>query len=126
MSGGYPVGVYRGFMSSGDHRGAARRDGYAAATIEATLRVAWGRSVAVARHRAGLSQAELARRCGVTQQAVSKIERGRSVPADGLKARLACALGSSPGALFAWPDADADGDGAVQRSVMGPYSSGRR
>jgi transcriptional regulator with XRE-family HTH domain len=45
------------------------------------------------RMEAGLTQAELARRLGTTQAAISKIETGRTVPGLDLLDRLATALG---------------------------------
>jgi transcriptional regulator with XRE-family HTH domain len=42
---------------------------------------------------AGLTQAELARRVGTTQAAISKIETGRTVPGLDLLDRLAAAIG---------------------------------
>lgn len=51
----------------------------------------------------GLSQAQLADRCGVTQQSISRIEAGRSLPRDDLKLALAAQLGCSPRTLFPWP-----------------------
>lgn len=45
------------------------------------------------RLRTGLTQAELARRIGTTQAAISKIETGRTVPGLELLDRIASALG---------------------------------
>lgn len=53
------------------------------------LKRRWGTNVAQRRHSLGLSQRELAIACGVTQQAISAIERGLSFPTDRLKLRLA-------------------------------------
>jgi len=53
-----------------------------------------------------MSQATLAERCGVTQQTISKIERGLMVPLDPLKLRLALELDVSPAMLFPWPPAE--------------------
>ncbi|HMJ76158.1 MAG TPA: helix-turn-helix transcriptional regulator [Iamia sp.] len=63
----------------------------------------WARFVAHGRRARHLSQAELGRRAGVSQQTVSKIEAGLLCPHDGLKARLAAALEVTPGDLFPWP-----------------------
>lgn len=52
------------------------------------------------RLEAGLTQAELARRIGTTQAAISKIETGRSVPGLELLDRLATALGRSIALTF--------------------------
>src|SRR5262245_37750935 len=57
---------------------------------------------AVARHRRelGLSQATLARAAGLSRQALSAVEAGRSVPSTAIALRLARALGRSVEDLF--------------------------
>src|SRR5919109_2413591 len=52
-----------------------------------------GRMVEERRRAAGLTQAELARRIGTTQPAISKIESGRTLPGLELLDRVARALG---------------------------------
>ncbi|MDA8232933.1 MAG: helix-turn-helix transcriptional regulator [Magnetospirillum sp.] len=47
-----------------------------------------------ARQRAGLSQAEVARRMGTTQSAVARLESGRFLPSAASLARYAAATGS--------------------------------
>lgn len=47
-----------------------------------------------------LSQADLARECGVTQQTVSSIERAEHGPSDALKVQLARALEQPVEQLF--------------------------
>jgi transcriptional regulator with XRE-family HTH domain len=64
----------------------------------------WGSAVAERRKAIGLTQAQLAELCAVTQQTVSQIECGRSNPHDRLKLVLANRLGIDPKVLFAWPD----------------------
>ena len=64
----------------------------------------WGPLIATRRAEVGLSQAALAERSGVSQQTISKIERGLMVPLDPLKQRLAAALEAHPGDLFPWPE----------------------
>jgi transcriptional regulator with XRE-family HTH domain len=66
----------------------------------------WGARVARARFERGLSQHELALASDVTQQTISKVERGSVCPHDSLKLRLAVALGRSPETLFPWPPVD--------------------
>ncbi len=66
----------------------------------------WGARVAYARRERGLSQQELAIASSVTQQTISKVERGTVCPHDTLKLRLAVALGRSPETLFPWPPVD--------------------
>jgi transcriptional regulator with XRE-family HTH domain len=66
----------------------------------------WGTRVSRARLERGLSQHELALASGVTQQTISKVERGTVCPHDRLKLRLAVALGRSPETLFPWPPVD--------------------
>jgi DNA-binding XRE family transcriptional regulator len=63
----------------------------------------WGARVERARRDLGLSQAELAASALVTQQTISKVERGTVCPHDSLKLRLAVALGQPPAHLFPWP-----------------------
>ena len=54
------------------------------------------------RERRGLSQAELARRSGVSQATISRIEAGKTRGVDLVTLdRLARALGVSPGSLLA-------------------------
>lgn len=66
----------------------------------------WGRNVARRRSELGFTQAELAERCGrVTQQTISKIERGVILPRDSLKLLIAIHLQSHPAELFGWPEA---------------------
>ena len=62
----------------------------------------WGEQVALARREMGLSQTDLAEAVGVTQQTISKVERGTVHAHDKLKVRLASALGRSPADLFTW------------------------
>ena len=63
----------------------------------------WGQVVSGLRLERSLSQAELAGLCGVTQQTISKIERGLMVPVDPLKLRLSVALAVPPAEVFGWP-----------------------
>lgn len=59
-----------------------------------------GRRLRETRHRAGLAQAELARRAGVSRGTVSAIEHGRHVPAVDAALRLAGVLGVTVEQLF--------------------------
>lgn len=52
-----------------------------------------GRVVQESRRAAGMTQAELARRIGTTQPAISKIESGRTLPGIDLLERVARATG---------------------------------
>lgn len=63
----------------------------------------WGRRVAERREALDLTQTQLAGLCGITQQSVSRIEAGTTIPRDSLKMTLASKLGTTPGDLFAWP-----------------------
>src|SRR5690242_10895995 len=77
-----------------------------------------GRSIAAeirrARAEAGLTQAELARRTGTTQSAVSRLESGRLIPTLAVLERVANATGSTirvavgPGAATPAPPAGAN------------------
>jgi transcriptional regulator with XRE-family HTH domain len=73
-----------------------------------TFRHRWGERVARGRRAASLSQADLARRCGVTQQTISDIERGNAAPGERLKLRIAGALGLVPEELFPSTDVALD------------------
>lgn len=64
----------------------------------------WGAAIAERRQHLGLTQADLARLCRVTQQTISKIESGAIIPLDRLKLQIARSLATQPGALFVWPD----------------------
>jgi transcriptional regulator with XRE-family HTH domain len=52
------------------------------------------------RHKAGLTQAELARRVGRSNASLAHYESGFSVPPTAAILRLSAALGIKPGALF--------------------------
>jgi DNA-binding XRE family transcriptional regulator len=56
----------------------ADRDGYYPAAE--TLQVIIARQIAERRHKAGLSQAELAKQAGVRQETVSRLESGKHAP----------------------------------------------
>jgi putative transcriptional regulator len=57
-----------------------------------------------ARTAAGLTQAELADRVGVTRKTVNTVENGVFIPSTVLSLKLARALGMSVEALFQLPD----------------------
>jgi transcriptional regulator with XRE-family HTH domain len=54
------------------------------------------------REQAGLSQCDLAKRLGVSQQSVAKWETGESLPRALLIPKIANALNCSIDALFGW------------------------
>jgi putative molybdopterin biosynthesis protein len=60
-------------------------------------------SLRPARRKAGLSQADLAARAGISRQAYSAVELGTSTPSTDVALRLARALGASVEALFTLP-----------------------
>src|SRR5688572_25878313 len=66
-----------------------------AAYVEAGHALALGQAVYDRRTALGLSQAELARRAGMTQPQISNIEGGDSLPTVPLLTRLASALAAS-------------------------------
>jgi transcriptional regulator with XRE-family HTH domain len=72
-------------------------------TQQLTLGQVWGAAIAARRKVLGLTQAELCRRCNVTQQTISKIEHGEMIPLDRLKVAIATALCTTPADLFQWP-----------------------
>lgn len=75
-----------------------------------TLAERWGTAVADRRAELGFNQTQLADLCDVKQQTISKIEAGKMIPHDRLKADLANALMMEPADLFSWPS----------RADMGP------
>lgn len=60
--------------------------------------------VGAQRHAAGLTQAELARKAGLTRQTISAIEAGQYVPNTAVALRLAQALGCAVEDLFVLPE----------------------
>jgi len=71
----------------------ADRDAYDRARETAVLAGALAELVYAMRHRAQLTQAELARRMGTTQSSIARIEGGGSLPTIEMLARLARATG---------------------------------
>jgi putative transcriptional regulator len=67
---------------------------------ERAERVTWAQMLARRRQELGLTQRELGEAAGLSQQAVSYIERGASVPRVTTMVRLARALGTTIEALF--------------------------
>ncbi len=57
-------------------------------------------SLKLARMRAGLTQLELATRCGTTENKLCRIETGRSMPPPNLQDRLAAVLGIDRDEVF--------------------------
>lgn len=74
------------------------------------LRKLWGRNIAGARQRKGMSQERLARTLDVSNQVVSRWERGVYAPRDQTRIRLAEILGVPVSALFPYPGEQANGD----------------
>lgn len=72
-----------------------QRADYDAAAVEAEARLQLAELVYNARTRAGLSQAELARRAGTRQTVISAIENGAQAPGGVMLARIAHALGGT-------------------------------
>lgn len=60
----------------------------------------WGGNVERGRKILGMTQAQLAEACQVTQQTISSIERGDTAPRDLLKIRIATALSQDVRQLF--------------------------
>lgn len=64
----------------------------------------WARRIRSTRIRLGLSQADLARRSGLTPAAISQLENGQREPAFSTLIRLAHALETSPNDLIGAED----------------------
>ncbi len=60
-----------------------------------------GRWLKEARHEAGLSQVEVARRSGVDRSYLSDLERDRQSPSVNVLVRVCKAIGVSPAKIFA-------------------------
>jgi len=73
----------------------------------------WAERVIERRKQFGWTQDQLAEISGITQQAISQIERGTGLPRDDSKIALARALGTTPGELFPWPPMSELMDGAA-------------
>lgn len=72
--------------------------------ISSRLADLWGGRVAARRKELGLTQDQVSRISGVTQQTVSNTESGRHVPSDEVKIALSRALGcASVADLFSFP-----------------------
>lgn len=74
-----------------------------------TLGEIWGASLRERRESLGspeapLTRADVAHLADLTSQAIWLYETGQRIPRDGIKVRLARALGTTPGELFPWPD----------------------
>lgn len=77
-----------------------------------SLSIRWAHSIRNARAQAGLTQADLARRTGITQQLISQYEGGLVRPTDERRIVLARALGTTVADLFPYPDDGEDGEAA--------------
>ena len=82
-----------------------------------------GRRVAALREQAGLRQVDLAARCGISEMAISRLERGVTVPSVSKLGKIAHVLGVELADLFADEapvDARATALAAAVRSAMRP------
>lgn len=72
------------------------------------FRTQWGRNIAEARHKLGISQTELGERIPLRNKhsfnTVSRWERGVAIPDDRHRVRLAEILGVPVARLFPYPD----------------------
>lgn len=73
--------------------------------MPADLYSEWGAEIRNRRLAAGLTQQALADAAGSTKAHISNIERGLTSVSDGLRMRLAAALGTTAADLFPYPDA---------------------
>ena len=67
-----------------------------------SIRTVWGQRIAASRRAVNMTQVQLAGALGVTQQLVSKWERGLIAPRDDRRIKLARILGVRPDDLFAY------------------------
>ncbi len=75
----------------------------------------FGRAVRNARKEAGLSQMELANRCGCSQRFVSEVERGKATAELGRALKLLADLGIP--VLAGTPNAELDGRSEVRYAI---------
>lgn len=68
-----------------------------------TLHQSWGAKVRARRTQTGVTQERLAELTKTTQATISRIERGDQCPSDGMKWKLAGALGVTVEGLFPYP-----------------------
>lgn len=69
--------------------------------VTSDLHALYGKNLKDARDAAGLTQIELAAKVETSQPTIARWEAGRGVPSDGMKIRLALALGyEQPRDLF--------------------------
>jgi transcriptional regulator with XRE-family HTH domain len=84
-----------------------------------------GASLRAARDARGVSQSSLARRTGIPQPAISRIESGREVPSLERWARLLAGLGLRPSVALE-PIAQAPSDAAHREYAVGRLTPGER
>ena len=82
----------------------------------------FGIRIRILRHRVGLSQIELAEQCGLSEDQISKIERGKSWTGELSLALLANALRVTQQCLFDYSENDSfvKSGGMVQRAQRKP------
>jgi ribosome-binding protein aMBF1 (putative translation factor) len=100
--------------------GLQSRDDPAVSEMRETVAEAFGKKLAAARDKAGLSQEELGHLSAVHRTAVSELELGHNVPGMDTVIRLAGALGIEPCELMAdvrWTPPPRDPGGGNYREV---------
>lgn len=75
----------------------------------------WAARLRAAREHRGLTQRDVARRCGVSVSTISRIESGLVSASDELKWCIAAALGERMDLLWAWPAVIPPGERAATR-----------
>ena len=74
--------------------------------VPETIYQRWGRNIVEARVAAGLTQVQLAEKVGAKQQSISRIERGKHGVKDGLRKRIADAVGRKVEEIFVYGEGE--------------------
>lgn len=75
-------------------------------TTPTPLHSRWGQKIEALRRELNLTQDDLAEKTPTSQQTISRIELGRQVPSDGLRVKIARALGVKVADIFTYEEDD--------------------